>query len=764
MHISPPPHHFRLRTIALLVITLLGGCAQYDPLLQAGKATPIPAPLVVRAPAQGEEGSAAPTVASNAGPRTAISGTPRPPQAMLGNAAKPSEPPSDNEKADISLVFDQLALPAFINTVYGVALKTNFSVDPKVLERKDLVTLRTSKPQTRTELLRTAQMLLKSYGITVNDVGGFYRIVPDNTQAGYLPEIRRGRTLPDVPLALRPIFQFVEMNAVRSTDARNWLNQMFGTRLTLADDAQHNALMISGQTDDIRAALDVIRILDQPLMRGRNSQRISPLYWSVDDLARKLAELLAAEGYLAQIGMTPGGVNAPVILIPVAATNSIVVFAGDDAILKHIVDWASDLDQPTRARGNNGYFTYPVLNLDADDLAKTVQEVLSSTPVAAATGSSAATTKAPARVVVHKPTNTLIIQGSADQYAQWIGLLKELDQPAKSALIEMTVAEVSLTDSLNLGVEWAFSHGGLSGGTLGGLGLGTGGLALNYVNGNIRAALNALASDNRAQILSSPRIMARNGETATISVGQQVPILTSQQSTSSIAPGTAGVLQTIQYKDTGIILKVRPVIHAGGRIDVDVSQEVSAASTTTTGVSNSPTFSNRKIDTKLSIQDGATVMLGGLISDNNSRGNSGIPLIKDIPVMGALFRTQTGQSNKQELIILITPYIIEDNQTAQSITQSFRTQLGPWTAAATNPAPIVLPARSAPATVLPIPDSGANTTPAASPAAATTPIDAPTVPGSGANATPAQQPAAAQPVTDPAVIEQIRALQKRTKP
>jgi general secretion pathway protein D len=165
-------------------------------------------------------------------------------------------------------VFDQIALPAFINTVYGVVLKANFSVDPRVLERKDLVTLRTSRAQTHTEVLHAAQMLLKSYGVTVNDVGGFYRIVPDNAQLGYSPEIRRGRALPEVPIALRPIYQYVEMNAIRSSEMRQWLAQMFANRLQLTESAQYNALMISGETEDVRAALEVVRVMDQPTMRG----------------------------------------------------------------------------------------------------------------------------------------------------------------------------------------------------------------------------------------------------------------------------------------------------------------------------------------------------------------------------------------------------------------------------------------------------------------------------------------------------------------
>lgn len=768
---------FALSAIATLITLAISGCAQYDPLLNLTKAPNLPTPLQVPAPAS--DGNAATVPDNSAAPedRPAFRKTPRPPTEVVAKVSKPQELPT-NEKADISLVFDQIPLPAFINTVYGAVLKTNFSVDPKVLERKDLVTLRTSRAQTPTEVLRAAQMLLKSYGVTVNDVGGFYRIVPDNAQLGYSPEIRRGRALPEVPMALRPIYQYVEMNALRSAEMRAWLAQMFGNRLQLTESAQNNALMVSGETEDVKAALEVIRVMDQPTMRGRTSQRINPVYWTVDDLARKLNELLAAEGYTSQVGMGPGAASMPIMLLPIAANNSLIVFAGDDAILKHVADWVRDLDQPTKSRGGNGYFTYAVQNLDADDLAKTVQDLLGGATAAATPGAVATTTTAKAaRVVVHKPTNTLIIQGTADQYSQWIGLLRELDKPARSALIEMTVAEVTLNDSLNLGVEWALNNGNSNahvvGGTLGNLGLATGGLSFSLVNGNIKAALNALASNKRAQILSSPRIMARNGETATISVGQQVPILTSQQTTGTIIPGVPGVTQTIQYKDTGIILKVKPVIHAGGRIDVDVSQEVSSAGTTTTGVSSSPTFSNRKIDTKLSIQDGATVLLAGLISGNNSRENNGVPLAKDIPLLGALFRNQADTNDKTELIVLITPYVVEDDQTAQSITQAFRNQLGTWAAAPPIPANTpAAPLKRAPQSM----QSGKKETDKTEKSNAySSDIDeTETVKQSDVSktmdhmaVTPEKPPKIEQNqgqiVTDPKIIEEIRALQQGVK-
>jgi general secretion pathway protein D len=293
-------------------------------------------------------------------------------------------------------------------------------------------------------------------------------------------------------------------------------------------------------------------------------------------------------------------------------------------------------------------------------------------------------------VVVDRGSNTLIFTGQSEDYGGIRNLLQILDKPAKAALIEVTVAEVSLTDNSQLGIEWLAKEAGLSGGrsytagTLGGLSIGTAGFNFRLFDnaGDVRLILNALASSNRATILSSPRVVARNGETATIQVGQEVPIISSQQvaTTGATTPAiaTTTVPQSIQYKSTGVILNVKPVIHSGDRVDLDVAQEVSAAQATTTGVSTSPTFSTRKVQTKLSLKNGATVLLGGLMSSNKSDGNAGIPLLKDIPVVGQLFRNDTGKSDRTELIVLITPYIIEDDSDAQAVTEAFRKRLGGW--------------------------------------------------------------------------------------
>lgn len=612
---------------------------------------------------------------------TRISETPKPPAPERLETGKPAPTPAPaamDEKADITLSLEQVPLPSFIQVVYANILKKNVNLDPKVMERRDLVTLRTGEPQTPSQVENTARLLLKSYGIAAIDIGGLTRIVPDDAALGYLPEIRRGRALPETPLPMRPIFQHVELEAVRNTDIASWIHLMFGTKVKLQEDPGRNAVLLNGTTDDVMAAMEAIHILDQPLMKGRQSFRISPLYWSADELAKKLSEILQTEGY--STGTTViGNITMPITILPVAAVNSIFVFAANPQILEHVIAWARELDKPNEGGVGRNYFTYQAQYTDAQALANTLDKLLSSAATKPA-GIAGTVPAAPAlaRVVVDNASNSLIFQGSNEDYGQIRSLLQGLDKPTKEALIEVTVAEVTLDDNSQLGVEWLIKEARLDG-VLSELAMGSAGLTYRRIDsvGNTRLLINALASSNQATILSTPRIVARNGETATIQVGDEVPFITSQQ-TSPTTGATGSVLQTVQYRSTGVVLNVKPVIHSGDQIDLDVIQEVSFAKSTTTGVNTSPTFSSRKLQTKLALKNGSTVLLGGLISNDKSEGNSGVPLLKDIPLVGHAFRTDTERSKRTELIILITPYILADDNDAAAVTDAFRKQLGGW--------------------------------------------------------------------------------------
>jgi general secretion pathway protein D len=413
-------------------------------------------------------------------------------------------------------------------------------------------------------------------------------------------------------------------------------------------------------------------------------------------------------------------------------------------------------------------------------------------------------------VVVNPSSNTLIIQGSPTEYQQWFGLLQELDRPPRSAMVTVTIAEVRLNTGEQLGFEWLLNEFKLGNllinlSTLGAFGTtGIGGLSAVITSAggsSARAVLNALASTSRVRVLANPTVMARNGEAAYIQVGSEVPVVSSQQTTGGATTGVPGgelqpnVLQTIQYRQTGVILKVRPVIHAGGRIDLDVEQEVSSAAATKTGVSASPTISTRRVSTKLSIVDGSTVLLGGLMTETASNADTGVPLLKDVPYAGGLFRSSDNTRDRTELVMLITPYVIADEFEARTMSDAFRRQFT-WDAStpmqtlrperpvdpASGPGgavdgadaarkPYILPPAETPAAEQPAGAGGARSAPAsgggprpnfgsvAAPAAASAPSAA--AASSPQRSSPRSSPIDGAPVTDPQLLKE---LQNAVKP
>ncbi len=693
----------RLTPAMPLALAILGaGCA--------GPRPPVATPLEYeRSPASDSTLSRGP--ASAARPtQTTVSALPRPPelQAAAQQSQETPRTPTPRDKEEVSMAIEQTPLPMFIQILYGNVLKRPYSIDQAVNTRTDLVTFKTTQPITVAKMEQLAVNLLRSYGLSVYDYGGVVRVSPDSSTTGMLPQLRRGKALPETPEPLRPVFQHVELEAVRSSDVAQWLKQILGTRVNVIEDTQRNGFMLSGTQADLRAATELIESLDQPRMRGRVARRITPAFAGAGEFGTRLSDMLGAQGY--SVSNSPSTPNATILVIPIPAIGSVVVFTSTDSLMEHVLRWARELDRPPVGQGTNSLFTYAVKYADAQELARTLGELLGggggggSTPAPAPAqstgplGSSGGSGGSPARssssggngrIVVNNATNTLIIRGStAEEYQQIMALLRELDRPTKSALVEVVIAEVTTSASRQLGIDWTYAHnGGLSGSTHGSLVTAgdNAGFNLSLINNprTLIATLKTLAANNQAHILSSPKIVARNGETASISVGDEVPIITSQQSTGTVSTGLfassqPGVIQQVQYRSTGMLLRVRPIINSGNRLDLDVSQEVSEPKKTVTGVSASPTISTRRIETKLSLRDGSTVLLGGLIRRSSSQGNAGIPWLKDIPAVGALFGAQSTDSNETELMIVITPYVINDDYEAESITDAVQSTFGDW--------------------------------------------------------------------------------------
>ncbi|MCH7794003.1 MAG: type II secretion system secretin GspD [Proteobacteria bacterium] len=281
------------------------------------------------------------------------------------------------------------------------------------------------------------------------------------------------------------------------------------------------------------------------------------------------------------------------------------------------------------------------------------------------------------RIIADEKNNALVILATSAEYRMIEATLKRLDITPLQVLIEVTIAEVTLDDDLKYGLQWFFEQGDSS---ITFSTLSTGAVASAFpgfsyfFNGNdARVVLNALAKITDVRVISSPQLMVLDNQSARLQVGDQVPIAT--QSAVSITDPDAPIVNTIQFRDTGVILEVTPRVNASGLVVLDVFQEVSDVISTTTSAIDSPTIQQRSIQSTVAVQSGDTIALGGLIRDREEDAVSGIPILSSIPILGNLFKTTQKIVRRTELLVLITPRVVRDRREALDVTQELRRRL-----------------------------------------------------------------------------------------
>ena len=618
-----------------------------------------------------------------------------------------------NERIDVEL--PPQPLPQMLNTAFGDLLKVPYVLGPNVSARTEVISLRGVSGMSKRDFARMLEVALRDYALKLVIRGGTVNVVDDPTpnisSATYLGH----RPSQDTPQQAQVVTQFYEAKAVDIEAALALMADIDagGRSLEVQPDVPHNSVFITGRARDVTAAVDMLRELDQPMFAGVGVVRIEPVYWSAETLAQRLEEQLRADGYA--VTGSPRDPNA-ILVLAYRDANQVLLFAKDPALLSRARDWASRLDQAAAIGDHQTTFIYQARNTDAKSLADLVQTPLTGASFGGQPAGGSATAPAPGlpggmsaaanaaassaeqaaglgrgtigmglgnaapppsagtflggKVIVDEAGNRILFTGAADDYTELRKLLEALDKPQRQVLVEVTIAEVTLTDATNVGMEWFFSHSmstsTLTGGTLNGLGLGTSGLNLNYTANwagwNLQAAFNAFASNNKVNILSRPRLVARSGSEASIQVGTDVPIITSQTTNPTVAVGPTNVLQSIEYRQTGTILHIKPVIYGDDRVDLFVTQEVSSAEPNPNASVGSPLILDRNITTELSLADGATAVLGGLIDNEYTKGNSGIPILKDIPILSGTGRTDTISGTKDELVVLVTPYIVHEGE------------------------------------------------------------------------------------------------------
>jgi general secretion pathway protein D len=300
-------------------------------------------------------------------------------------------------------------------------------------------------------------------------------------------------------------------------------------------------------------------------------------------------------------------------------------------------------------------------------------------PASTARAASAGTSGTPGalKVVPNVENNALLIYATPSEFALIEGALKRLDAPPIQVLIEASLAEVSLTDDLRFGLQWAFQGGDgpvvLSEGSNGVVSQRFPGFSYLFTGqADIRAVLNAIETVTDVNVISSPKLLVLNNREAELQVGDQVPITV--QSAVGTSVDTPAIVNSIQLRDTGVILRITPRVNRSGMVLLDVAQEVSDVVPTTSSNIDSPTIQQRRIASTVAVRNGETIALGGLIRDSHSRTRSGVPFMSKVPIVGHLFGSTSKNNRRTELIVLITPRVIRSPQESAELMDELQQQ------------------------------------------------------------------------------------------
>jgi general secretion pathway protein D len=357
-------------------------------------------------------------------------------------------------------------------------------------------------------------------------------------------------------------------------------------------------------------------------------------------------------------------------------------------VMNQLFEREPDADQPLLAPGMKPVTvrSRPAAS-EQEQAAQPTPAMPAAAPVAGEEGLAIAA-DAKVRVIADEPNNALLILAGAQEYRQILNALNQLDAVPLQVLIEVTIAEVSLTNNLEYGVEWFFKSGAGSSSGRGTLELGladfgAGGIAgasgvqgFSYAltrGGSVRALLNLLDRESRISIVSSPSLLVLNNQEARIQVGDEISIKTAEQSSVTVGDSTA-LTSTFERRETGVLLAVKPRVNPGGLVIMEVEQEVSNVPQADVGTDN-PRIQQRKIKSSVAVQSGDSVVLGGLIRDNRDASEAGVPGLHKVPLFGTLFGTKADNSDRTELLVLITPRTISDRHSALQVTEEFRRKL-----------------------------------------------------------------------------------------
>ena len=612
------------------------------------------------------------------------------------------------------LNFDNADLYEVIRVMADM-MKINYIVDPKV---KGIVNIHTSGQLSTAEIFPLFQSILKLNGATAVQKGILYEIVPLGDAKKLFAAPTTSEESGKAPAEERYTIQIIRLKYIPVTEVSKFIKPFLSDGADIIEHPPHNILIIGDLASNVKKSLSIIELFDLDIFATMRVRIYPILNADVNEIAKEMERIFSSLEVNVKSGRGVG-----ITFTPVQRINSLLVVSSIPEIFPNVERWLKELDRIPTEGTKLSVFVYYVQNGKAKDLAEVLKLVYVSAkekklefkekvtpaspaargvrpiPSGAAPGSTAGegTTASPEggvpegeiNIVVDETTNSLIIRAYTRDYKAIMETIKKLDLYPKQVLIEVLLAEVTLDEETKYGLEFSTFSDTFNQGTYAyTIGMGGIGTPSSFVSGlrysvtradKLAAAIHASATDNRLKVITSPHILASNNKEAKIQIGSSEPILTNTYTTPGAAVATptavsTGIVEgTIEYKDIGVILSVTPRISEAKVVTLDISIEQSSVSQKDLGnLKNVPFFPKKTAKTTLSVTEGQTIVIGGLIDDSKSDGSSGVPFLSKIPVLGALFGYQTKSVNATETILMMTPHVITDLHESNQVTQEFR--------------------------------------------------------------------------------------------
>lgn len=578
----------------------------------------------------------------------------------------------DFQTRTLGLDFVDAPAADVVRAVIGEALGEPVSVASNISGR---ITLTAPEPAPVRAALQALEAVLAESGLAlVERTDGFLLTTADQAaQGGARPGARLGfgaritpvrHTTPNALLAL--IEPFITPSVSVSADDESGL------------------LILTGPGPDVAAAAEAAALFDTPALSDRVFGLFELRFADARTAASELDAVLTASG------LAPGTAR----ILPLPRLNLLFVATRTRAQFDDAQAWLTRFDQPSG--GDERRLRYYVArNTPSTALARQITAAFAGGETAAgaaglprfagaAEGQAGQDSGQDAEqgsrltVIADELNNGLIIRATDQEYREIVDLVDRMDVMPPQVLIEATIAEVRLTDALSFGVRWFFeTRGGEGDGTIGftddsdgGAGPVFPGFNYAFVGADINAALSALNAVTDVSVLSAPSIMVQNNQTANLQVGDEVPIVT--QTAQSVTEPGAPIVSNVVLRETGVILQVSPRINASGMVVLDVMQEVSSVRPNNTSGIDSPTIQQLRFTSTVAVRSRATIALGGLIRESETTSGSGVPGLSRIPGLGAAFRSRSTTTERSELVIFLTPRIINSDDDQRSALNDLR--------------------------------------------------------------------------------------------